>query len=1186
MAFLNPPDIENRSPRELMLHLLDFYKQIPFIENEELKGNWDELFKNQQLFFEIELFEKKLNVFQRKREILVNNWEITPLTDAQDFLSELIQLLERWLERSLEYGIEWIWKEIKNSVKDINLHWLIHFYTINDQQHSLPDYFLWEAKNNLNSNKISQLPSKKQIFEDYSYRILNCLLQIQRSVMEKGWEQRLASQQHPPHIGLMYGFFQAFELVKKKLNQLPQRHLDFYYQTILQQKKKKAISDFTYIFIQLKESIYQYELPNNIIFKAGTNANGTPIEFKNYHAVALSGARIKHLSTLLIYASPQNHPLKTVKGVSDIYYENIQLKKRNHFNNSKPWKLFGKPTEKNSTDIGWAIASPLFFTKSGQRNYNIGFKFTASSSDKARKILKKMADKSSYSIEQLYHYFFYKNFEIRITGLSGWKSVSHEFEINDFLNEKSNIIQLRFGLSAKDGPWIPFNPKIHPSQYNENHPLIEIVPKNNTSYYPYSILKQLVWTTCYVDVEVKNSTSIQLYNKHGLIDQGAPFPLFGVNPSKNDEFYIGNIEWSDKNLTNLDIDIVWDQLPYPNFETYYQEYKTADFKDEEFEVITQDEKPLITHQLFILNDEGKLNTKTSWKNIQIDKKASNASSLHFLNLKEDPDAFIKFKLVAPNYGFGQGIYRSEMINFSKNHLQYSKNKPPAVAPNPPFVPYAKKMVVNYKSSNYIDLGTINKKEAGTPFSLYHLDPLGIYPAVKENHIRSDKLVPYLKKRGYLYMGVQHLIPGQVLSLYFKLKQSFTNTNNLKDTFLIEFLEGDKWASLDKSKVLKLSISGGTSSGALSFITPTSLSSNHPFFDPENYWFRFSVRQNFIPFMGKCECIITNPVTVSRHKIENYEQYQHIPAHTINSTLETIKEVDKIVQPMPSIGGRNTEKKQEFYERVSKRLQHKNRMVRMEDYKNLLYENFEDIKWIKVVTPTNSKKVKAGEVHLILMPRFKNLHELSELSFNGTRIDQIKNYISSKTFPGLDIKVFSPLPEIIKIYASLIISANQSIPSLMEINKIINDEIAPWAIKEDLRNNKSAPDSSFNLVKLTSKLKKLAFVKEVKNCGAIKISCNHKGDYNYTDTADGMEILKPTSYKNIFIPAEDHIIDFHKENTSEKIVTNTIGGMVIGSDLIIKEATAKEVLSTTISKKENGNYFLVKINPKKNNYGNT
>lgn len=1183
MAFLKPPDIENKTPNQLMLHLLEFYKQIPFKEGNEHKGNWDELFKDQQLFFQIELFEKQLDIFQRKREILVNNWKVTPLKKYQNFLSELIEILERWLSLSLNYGIEWIWKEIKDSVKDINLGYLQLFYTINEEQHPLPGHFLWEDKkiffkdkNHLNS------PAKKQVFEDYSYRILNCLLHIQRNVKEKDWKQWIATQQHPPHIGLMYGFSQAFELVKKKLNQLPQRHLDFYYQSVLQQQKKKAKPDFTYIFIQLKEGVLQYELPNNTLFKAGTNPDGTPIEFSNYQAVTFSGAKITHLSTLLVHASPQNHPLETAKGVSGIYYENIPLKERNHFNNPKPWKLFGEPTEKNLSLIGWAIASPLFFTTSGERTYQLNFHFTEESCQKARQLLQKMAEKSSYSLAQLYHYFFHENFEVRITTLSGWKSVSYEFNANDFLAKKSNSIQLSFHLSAKEEAWIPFNKKVHPSAYDEKHPLIEIVPKNATSYYPYSFLKQLVWKKCDVEVEVKNSTSTQLYNKHGLIDQNAPFPLLGVNPTANDEFYIGNVEWQHKNLQRLAIEIRWDQLPYPNFETYYQEYETGNFKDEEFKVVTPDEKPPQPHQIFSLNDEGKLKTSTSWENIVINKKMPAIPSSSLLNLKENPDAFIQFKLVSPNYGFGQGIYRNEMINFSKKQIQLSKKKRPVVPPNPPFVPYAKKVIINYKSSNTIDLRTISKEENSVPFSIYHLHPLGIYPAFKNNHISSNRMVPNLKNRGYMYMGVQQLIPGQALSLFFKLKKSFANINNVNNTFLIEFLDGDNWKVLDKGKILKSTISEGTSSGMLSFKTPRSLSSHHPFFSDENYWFRFSVHQKFISSISNCECIVTNPVTVSRHQIENYNSYQHIPAQSISGAKETIKEIDKIIQPMPSIGGKNTEKKQEFYERVAQRLQHKNRMVRINDYKNLLYENFEDIKWVKVVTPSASKKVKAGEVHLVMIPRFKSFHEMSELSFNGTRIKQIKNFIQAKTFPGVDIKVFSPLAETIKVYANLVINAQHSIPSLEEINEIINEEIAPWASEEGFSNGKKSPDSSFNILKLTSKLKKLPFVKEVKNCGAIKLSYN-RGKYNYTDTAEGQEILEPSSYKNILIPSEDHKISFYKEDGSDEILGNAIGGMVVGSDLIIKKDNPKEIL-TTANKEENGNYHLVKIN-KKNNYGN-
>lgn len=1183
MPFLKPPDIETKSPNQVMLQLLEFYKQIPFEENNEIKGHWGELFQNQLLFCYIEIIEKQLVVFQRKREFLVNNAASTPIEEQLHYLSALIELLERWLSLSLTHGIEWIWKEIKNSVQDINLGWLYHFYTINNIQHTIPGHFLWEGRELEHFNHpIDQLPSKSQLFEDCSYRILNCLLHIQNNIKEKDWEQLVATQQHPAHIGLMYGFCKAFDLVKAKLNELPKRHLDFYYQTVLQQKKKNATADFTYLFIKLKENIPQYELEKNTLFKAGTNADGTAIEFINKQSVTLSGAKLVHLSTLLAHASTEEHPLHTVQGITGIYYENIPLPNRNLFGNPNPWRIFGEPVTKNLITIGWAMASPLFYSMGGFRQFKIGFRFTEQSSKKARSLIKKMAKNSSYSLGQLYYYLFHKNFDVRITALSGWKSIPHEFLLDDFLNEISNSIYLQFDLTEKEEAWIPYHKDIHPGQYKEIHPVIEIVPQNTNCYYPYSFLKELEWDKCNVALNVTNSSATQLYNKHGLIDQTAPFPLLGVNPSLNDEFYIGNIEWAYKNLQSLDIHIQWDQLPEPNFETYYQEYETGNFKDADFIIEIPEINTTLQYPLFTLTNEGKLNTHTTWEKIPIQEKLIFTTSSKTLNFIENPDAFIKFNLSAPTYGFGHTIYRNEMIDFSKKQIQFSKKKIVLTPPNPPFIPYAKKITVSYSSSNSIDFSTTSKKEVDVPFSVYHIHPMGTISSIKNDHIHTKKLVPSISNRGYLYMGVQQLNPGQVLSLYFKMKKSFTNTSSVKKTLRIEYLDGNKWDRLDEGKILKSTINEGTSSGVVSFKTPDSLSSNHPFFASENYWFRLSVNQKYIDYIGTCECIITNPVIVERYQPENYIEFNHVPADTIQSLLKTIQEIDKIVQPMPTIGGKNKETEDEFYERVAKRLQHKNRIVRIEDYKNLILERFEHIKWVKIITPTISKKLKAGEVHIIIMPKYYNLHELSESASIGIRLDHVKNFIKSKAFPVLNIKVYSPQPEIVKVYTTLVINDTQTI-SLEEIHAIINEEIAPWTT--DINNNNFAPDSSFNILKLTSKLKRLAFIKEVKNCGAVKISHN-KGKYHYTDTADGQEILKPTTYKNILIPAEDHKISIYQANTArDEVVGNVIGGMMIGSDLII-EKEHPENKPLTPNEKEKDNYYLVKINQKKNNYGST
>ena len=60
-------------------------------------------------------------------------------------------------------------------------------------------------------------------------------------------------------------------------------------------------------------------------------------------------------------------------------------------------------------------------------------------------------------------------------------------------------------------------------------------------------------------------------NDTGLLDAGSSFAPFGTVPKTGSTFYIGSQEVFHKKLTNLDIQISWEDLP-PSFLEHYRMY--------------------------------------------------------------------------------------------------------------------------------------------------------------------------------------------------------------------------------------------------------------------------------------------------------------------------------------------------------------------------------------------------------------------------------------------------------------------------------------------------------------------------------------------------------------------------------------------------------------------------------------
>ena len=77
-----------------------------------------------------------------------------------------------------------------------------------------------------------------------------------------------------PHLTLFVTFLKLLEFSKSRFNKITGRHLDFYYQEILQIDKKSPLEDQVHLIFELAKNAKQAQIKEGTLVEAGKDAPG------------------------------------------------------------------------------------------------------------------------------------------------------------------------------------------------------------------------------------------------------------------------------------------------------------------------------------------------------------------------------------------------------------------------------------------------------------------------------------------------------------------------------------------------------------------------------------------------------------------------------------------------------------------------------------------------------------------------------------------------------------------------------------------------------------------------------------------------------------------------------------------------------------------------------------------------
>ncbi|MFK7908705.1 MAG: hypothetical protein AB8B69_26490, partial [Chitinophagales bacterium] len=668
----------------------------------------------------------------------------------------------------------------------------------------------------------------------------NGLVRIVTMAKEYFDESLTDDQNHEPHTALLIAFLQIFQHNQDHLNTITERHLDLYYSKILQQKRKTWHPDQTIAKFIMADHVENYVLKAGTRLQVRREELGYNPIYKTDTDLHISRADIASLRTMFISKNLLVGIGSSFRLISGIYAAPIANSKDGmglsfEDPNDRWWAPFGEEQlnkveyERTMTSgkVGFVIASPVLFLAEGRREIQAVFHFEEESMSTFRKLINDMSTNENMTKEDVFFRMFANAFDLYVSTEEGWYSIS-KYEILPPSNWMGNELTLNFELTASEPTLTSSDPKVLGESYRTKWPMLKVLLNTEDFVYAYSFLRDQLLDSIVINVNVEEIRELEVYNNEGKINLGLPFNSFGGIPEKGTYFLVGYEELVKKEITKLELNIEWQNLPY-NFDNHYAAYE-MDIKNSSFKVQLSGLKggkfvpeKLEERQTFRLYKEyttgntDQLNPLRTINNIDLKKLELEPN--YTFRIPDDFDhttrnGFFKLELSEPEEGFAHDVYPvkySEVVTenipeidagfFSTKTKPKKKLKP---LPKEPYTPTIKTISLNYAATTEIVISPLKhaRDRFKTPENIFHIEPFGIVNTYSNGRTHSRSIVPQYNEDGYLFIGLEELKPPQLLTLLFPMSES-AKGSRFYDLLDIEwcYLSSNEWTKFAPEQIV-------------------------------------------------------------------------------------------------------------------------------------------------------------------------------------------------------------------------------------------------------------------------------------------------------------------------------------------------------------------------------------------------
>ncbi|MEM7374083.1 MAG: baseplate J/gp47 family protein [Bacteroidota bacterium] len=837
-----------------------------------------------------------------------------------------------------------------------------------------------------------------------------------RATFERWFAQAQRDQQLHAHLTLFLTFLKLLEYLKDDLNELGQRHLDYYYRDILGFQHKTAIPDKVHVLVELASTVEQHLLQAGTLLKAGKDPSGQNRAYQLDKDTVFNQTQIVSLKSVMrdvgfesrIFAAPVANSVDGQgkdAGKADLM-----------------WSPFGESqqglpaVEQNmvEADIGLAIASPILLLKEGTRKITLTVYYSGT--------IGKTPEASDFTV---------------------WGSGEKEWIPISFLptqtggiihNPGQLILELELGLD-KDA-LVNYETDTLGHQLQTRFPVLRILLNKDTSLpFPYDAYAEIEIEKVHIEVDVEGVRNLILQNDEGSLDANGKFFPFGARPLSGSTFLIGSQEVFSKELSNLKLDFEWVGAP-EDFNAYYANhtYGTVPAGNEVFEAKIE------------IQDQG------SWTSLDDLWKLFPSQSFAALNPMNEG---IGRMVALPDFesyhlGIKRGFLRMTLGEEDFRHTSYARDfatnivgGDPEVI-NPPYTPEIKYISLDYTSSIEIQVGT------AAPDQFFHIEPFG------SRRLHGPDTAFFLPQlpQGSLYIGLEKLQPPQNLSLLFQILDGSGDPEVAisSDDIQWSILSGDEWKVLSSLEILEDHTYALQTSGIMQFTLGAKASTDHHLLPKGIHWLRATL-DNLPAGAAKFRAIHAQAAQATWLDQENDPAHllQPLEANTIQKLTVSQAAVKRLQQPYVSFGGTVAEQDRAFYTRVSERLRHKKRAITLWDYEHLVLEAFPDIYKVKCINHyTQEQEIEAGYVTVVVIPNLRNQNAIDLLKprVSTAKRAQILEYLQAYVSLFVELEVLNPIYEEIQLDMQVRFRAGYD-PGFYarQLNEEIIRFLSPWAFEE-------------------------------------------------------------------------------------------------------------------------------------------
>ena len=475
--------------------------------------------------------------------------------------------------------------------------------------------------------------------------------------------------------------------------------------------------------------------------------------------------------------------------------------------------------------------------------------------------------------------------------------------------------------------------------------------------------------------------------------------------------------------------------------------------------------------------------------------------------------------------------------------------PPIPLPKEPYEPILKQFSLSYTAQETISLSAGSASES----KCYQIHPFG--------HKLLDQPAPPLPQytlnddsnaNGNLYIGFENLQSKQSVSLLIKMTDGYVNTTHTTDKKIIEwcYLKENNWIPFGEKQLLHDGTDGFKHSGLVNIALPDDAQDgNHHLMPSGLKWIQIKTNRN-TEEIEKIMSITTQAGSATFLNQENDLSHlaASLPAASITELVDENANIDQIIQPYPSFGGRGSESESSYYTRVSERLRHKNRAITPWDYERLVLEQFPQIHRVKCIRNTNQHgELRAGYLTLVVIPKTIQYQTGNRYQPKASRTDllSIQEYISSKASPHTTIEVANPSYETLTIDCEVGFIDQLSVGQYKkQLDEDLKKLFSPWAY--DDQNSITFSDVMYRsqillyienrpYINYVSQLKITQTGKQVTSKGIshMRIVASRTDEYDFTIAGSyiftDQSIIRVQSERSIFVTAAEHTIKEHRIN---------------------------------------------------------